>query len=66
MKPMTTLSSFSFSKQEETKEDNGDIVVIFFTGKYKRGRGEGSLPSSSHFCHHLESPLAFTLLLPPH
>ncbi len=33
--------------------------------KHKKGGGEGNLPSSSHFCHHLEVPLAFTLLLPP-
>ncbi len=32
--------------------------------KNKKGRGDGSLPSSSHFCHHIEAPLAFSLLLP--
>jgi hypothetical protein len=30
--------------------------------KNKKGGGEGSLPSSSHFYHHIEAPLAATTL----
>jgi hypothetical protein len=30
--------------------------------KNKKDGGEGSLPSSLHFCQHLEAPLAFVVL----
>jgi hypothetical protein len=36
-----------FAKKKVTKNEKG---------------GEWSLPSNSHFCHHLEAPLAFALL----
>jgi hypothetical protein len=52
----------SSSQQEKTEEDkDGNKKIV----KTKKGGKEGSLSSNSHFCHHLEAPLAFALLLPP-
>jgi hypothetical protein len=62
---MAPLLPSSLQQEEEIEEDESDIVVIFFAEKNKKGVGEGSLPSSSHFYHHLEATLAFALLLPP-
>ncbi len=46
-------------------------VIIFFAVRRKKNennnkRGEGSLPSWSHFCLNLEAPFTLPLLLPPH
>jgi hypothetical protein len=35
---------------------------MFFTTKNKKGGGERSLFSSSHFCHHVEIPFVGALL----
>jgi hypothetical protein len=45
------MAPLSFSSLQQ--EDDNDIIVIF-APKIKKGGGEGSLPSSSHFCHHVK------------
>jgi len=62
---MTMSSLFSSQFFIYFLKYNDGTVVISSRQQNKKREGEGSLPSGSHFCHHLEATLAFALLLPP-